>query len=757
MLKIDTVILDNFCQHAHRELSFPAGITGIFGRNGNGKTNIANAIYSAFTGSFTRHAEGAAGCIRQGCDSAYIEVHGELSGQKFRLRRDLFPARIKHTLWINEEKYSDKARDIELWITEASGLTPQMMTEFVFIGQQDLYAFLEANDSERSKKFTALCNTRIYEQLRDEYGEMLKLDRARSEAASDVSIDLMKQTIASLERNLKDLRNVAKEIGKDINSQPVPKMQLLTIGEQLKKDFNILDQYDTAVTRTEQCKQALQKQTEQVEQCRQASEKATRLVEQLRNQLRDCLQGQDYDEYLNDLKEQQAIEQNREQLCRQLASLNEKRGDRQELREWTDTRLNACADEVTKIKTEISDIEYRIQSRQVLIDSLEESETASPICPSCGSEWKHWAVDPALLTHDQRQDISKKSWLKHDLTDADRRYETELGRKRNYETLRTQLNVLAQQIGELEEQLSDMPEQVKPLPDIEAEIRELTHITADGKLGKVKAQNAEERLKREQTLLAQTEQDVKDAEAFLADLVADSMIEITAEQDRDGMRERLQAKINTNKEQIRIIDNLLREQSENNGSIREAERQLEEAKRKLAEQEERAANSGKIKQWFASCDRAVAWLKKEGLPRLVHRSILRQLTSLINTELSQYDNSFAIEVNDDLTFTAIFADGRRINSRALSGGQKTMLALSFLSAINRTFLQDIGIMVWDEPTDGLDPVNTETLYSILEQKKKLLHQRGQQLVIITFDEGMIPVFDAVCRIGQPQTTPQTED
>jgi hypothetical protein len=45
----------------------------------------------------------------------------------------------------------------------------------------------------------------------------------------------------------------------------------------------------------------------------------------------------------------------------------------------------------------------------------------------------------------------------------------------------------------------------------------------------------------------------------------------------------------------------------------------------------------------------------------------------------------------------------------------------------------------------------------LEQKKKLLHQRGQQLVIITFDEGMIPVFDAVCRIGQPQTTPQTED
>jgi DNA repair exonuclease SbcCD ATPase subunit len=65
-------------------------------------------------------------------------------------------------------------------------------------------------------------------------------------------------------------------------------------------------------------------------------------------------------------------------------------------------------------------------------------------------------------------------------------------------------------------------------------------------------------------------------------------------------------------------------------------------------------------------------------------------------------------------------------------------------------------MIWDEPTEGLDPINTESLYGVLERKKKLLHQRGQQLVIITFDEGMIPVFDAVYQVDDSQKTPQEE-
>jgi DNA repair exonuclease SbcCD ATPase subunit len=141
------------------------------------------------------------------------------------------------------------------------------------------------------------------------------------------------------------------------------------------------------------------------------------------------------------------------------------------------------------------------------------------------------------------------------------------------------------------------------------------------------------------------------------------------------------------------------------------------------------------------------WFKKDGLPRLIHRSILSRLVSVINRELQGFDEPFHVEVNDNLTFTARFADDRMVNSKALSGGEKVMLALSFWSAINRTFAQNLGIMVLDEPTSGLDDENQQRLYTVLEQWKNLLHRRDQQVIIITHDAGMESTFDNVYRFG----------
>jgi DNA repair exonuclease SbcCD ATPase subunit len=218
-----------------------------------------------------------------------------------------------------------------------------------------------------------------------------------------------------------------------------------------------------------------------------------------------------------------------------------------------------------------------------------------------------------------------------------------------------------------------------------------------------------------------------------------------------------QALITDNEEHIAdvncILDELHRleeEMTSTSGRKQEAVRSLKEWKRKVKEQEDLIAGLGSTKIWFERCEKAISWFKKDGLPRLIHRSILKQLTTIINTELESFGKPFSVEVNDDLTFTATFPNGVIMNSRALSDGQKVMLAMAFWIAVNRTFAQNIGIMILDEPTSGLDSVNSACLYGILERLKKSLHQRGQQVVIITFDEEMTSVLDEVYHVVKPE-------
>lgn len=151
--------------------------------------------------------------------------------------------------------------------------------------------------------------------------------------------------------------------------------------------------------------------------------------------------------------------------------------------------------------------------------------------------------------------------------------------------------------------------------------------------------------------------------------------------------------------------------------------------------------------WFGKCEQAVQWLRKDGLPRLVHRSVLKELLAAVNEELAQFQASFRVAVNDDVSFTAIFGSGKQIPSKALSGGEKYILGISFLIAVNRTFAGNLGIMFLDEPTASLDAFHLRLLLRSLQQWKTILHRRQRQLIIVTHVEEMAAIADAVIRFG----------
>jgi DNA repair exonuclease SbcCD ATPase subunit len=75
-----------------------------------------------------------------------------------------------------------------------------------------------------------------------------------------------------------------------------------------------------------------------------------------------------------------------------------------------------------------------------------------------------------------------------------------------------------------------------------------------------------------------------------------------------------------------------------------------------------------------------------------------------------------------------------------------LLGVSFRVAVNSMFASDLGLLVLDEPTAGLDKGNLACLQVAFERLRELSRSRGLQVVMITHEENL-PAADNVIEIG----------
>jgi len=759
MLMIRTVELQNFCQHEHLSLEFANGLTGIFGRNGAGKSNLAHAIKGAFTGSFRGHPDGTTGWIRQNQDGpCYVEVQGLLGGKEFRVRRDITDTKVHHRLWFGEQTRVG-AGDVEEWFRQVSGISTQVMSDFLFVRQRDFFEFLESADSDRSKKFSALCGTTEFESLRKTYDKLLAQDRLLFEEKSKVSLEVLRESLESVRKNREqfdvrkeELRRKGEELGNPND------------WEQRCNDANTrlheINAWESSLTQTEtalnmltarytKCQQEHRELSQSAESLSKKFSTACAQKSQIKTSLNKFLAGRSRDQVVSDLNTVLEMVRRKKHLETLIAQQKEQLRQLQIPEPVDEENIRQAEAERNDLDKVIAVYDMDLTTIGKLLETvnqLQKPGTLDRSCPLCGADAEHWTQNFQTL-HDRKHDLQTRCRQADERRTVltDRIEQATRLRNHNEEAMKKRESLTLAMKQNEQEWIALNP----PDWDAEAELNRLNHLEQTLRDLNQSCPLLDESLRRENTLLAQKLKEMEQLGRDKDKLTAEW--QLLHPENREAFHlelEKLTHHIPQLQKRLRLIREWENQMAGLEGEGRELVRQQNDLELKIAEQERLLESAGPHTAWFDICGRAIDWFRQDGLPRLIHRSILRQLTHVVNEELACFDRPFSVAVNDDLTFTASFEDGRRIHSKVLSNGQKIMLALSFWSAINRTFAKNLGIMIFDEPADCLDPENTLLFYAILEKWKKILHQRGQQVAIITLDEGMVELFDTVYRLGE---------
>ena len=163
--------------------------------------------------------------------------------------------------------------------------------------------------------------------------------------------------------------------------------------------------------------------------------------------------------------------------------------------------------------------------------------------------------------------------------------------------------------------------------------------------------------------------------------------------------------------------------------------------------EDRADISKIAKKWIDDLDALRKIFHRDALPKFIANHFLRTLVAKINETLESFESPFSVTAEDDLSFSAHKPNGVVEPADRLSGGEKVVLALSFRLAINSLFGGEVGMMVLDEPTAGLDEHNLGCLADVLAKLCDLTRKKGQQIIMITHEARLQRVFDNVIHLG----------
>jgi DNA repair exonuclease SbcCD ATPase subunit len=726
-MKLLSLEVHNFCQHRHKEVEFHNRLNAFLGHNGSGKSNLLVSALGALTGDFSRTNGKKVENICQFADDdepSYVKLKFEHNGTTATVQRGL---RGKQSYFQLDHSYShaDKIRGdkaASAAVADLLGVSTQMLNQYVFVEQGEIFAPLAAKPAERARSFQKLFGVSQAEKCWEAVGSFL-IEQRRSHVLLP-NLDHLQSELAESERDLGNCDIILATqfpgiSGDYIDAEDPDRIRITSHNQWTRYDVEAGGKH----------------------------EKLQGYEVELLGLAEVCARArQDRDNYVCLVDEgRKTCEETKEVLAAQ-TSLRAEHDKRQRLQQRINT---ACLEEEANPEPtppegwvpldELSSPdalsvidELKIEQRKCdhLLAYFADPESAhhKAECPTCG-------------THVDDIDV-----------DADE--------------LRTRLGEISNELADFEKKIDDATEHRLALVrwnGWRSSWEKATNRDQE-EYGQLPEPGGElldhHKISENMTFVDEYDQQVILAASFTGEydkavgvrgytqrIMEDLLIEIEAiTRKRDEHARMTQDEVQEAEERCahNRSQHYRRIEAANNAAI--ATEVVTRRRSQLTQAQEAAASLAHEDVFYTHLESVRTLLHRDNLPRIVAQNYLELLETDTNELLTLFDTDYQIRAIEGMGFEVLFEDGRIQPATRLSGGQKVVLALAFRIAVNSMFANDLSLLCLDEPTAYLDDDNLGCLSVALGKLRDLSGSRGLQCVLITHENSLGHLFDNVVQL-----------
>jgi DNA repair exonuclease SbcCD ATPase subunit len=715
-MKLISANLTNFCQHQDLQVKFAPGLTAIVGRNGSGKSNLIKAVYAAVTGDFGRNDGVKSDNIAQSAPpdaQSKINVILEHGDSTLSITRSLRPVatRLRISATGTPDTIITKAQEATEAITNILGVSSRILSDYVFVDQWLLFNFLSMMPAERAKAFQRLFRTERAEVLWKGLGDYHDSIVIPTPGISkDVIIKRLTENRAQHDHLSKELTHTTSQE----NAYDIAGLR------QTHTDYERKQTLEAGVARLKAKTETLKTDVVVLEsQLAVLVADDTTLTTYLTANEKDYV---DAKYAISAWTTHQSIEKNRQQIQQCIDDVHA------DIDGHTSSVPVKPIDYIEQEKSGAWYKDYNTTSQEMhrlktLVDTI---TSGVDVCSACGS------VMTDAKAHLQHHQITllavteRYNYLR-DIRTRSRAYDTESA------AFETWQKNSAQRLQDLQGQLANLaetPVPKKPYNELNTFVRDYDGYVRSQQRARQDINTTQLQHQHKKSVYEQLQQELDELQVQLNSLAVTKEMAEQAQKD-------LQIASNLSLAKVRI-----------EARVQMTAQLIQNDEAALAQLEQVEADAQVTREWASYCLDMRHILHRDNLPRVVAQNYLELMQDEINNLLVRFGSTFSIITDESLSFVATFHDGRKVPAGRLSGGEKVLLALAFRVAVNDIFAKDLGMLVLDEPTAGLDEGNLQCLRVAITRLKELSTARGLQVIMITHEQELHNLFDHVIEVGK---------
>ncbi len=720
-MKLKSIDLSQFGPHDHLHLDFVSGLNCICGKNGSGKSTVFTAIKGALNNTW-EHPEGQKGIIRKlsptGSSKIKLELFMDSDNSVAEITRIIDANNAKHSLTFmvdNEKRTISKPTEIKNWLEQVLFLTNDIINNYMFIPQGQLYSFLDVTPKSRMDSFSKLCGTTIAEKCREYLKKLITVDEATA-SAKYLLADVASRK-AQIESNNETINTLTEQISRceaELAALPdtsgLNKMQtdLVEASTATAKINTLQISIDSLKRSIASLNTEIQSSDEEYSYCKNFVETNEEAYKQA------LIFVNTYNENFKIAETVKTYNDNISLLESELSLLTEPVLDDS----LKDIKLGELVIKLNILSADLTSCQRLLPSATTL--------TQTVVCPTCGAEEKHWVLKPKDIEADIAR-LSSEIRILEDQRDKLEKYNFDV---QKYEYSKTNKTT---QLNQFKELLQTLPEITYVSLDKFNQCQQLIEQYTQSNIA---LYDSNRRLTDSKLLLTSITSELDYKQRELKGLIPKS-------QKEDSLRDQIQ-KLNVIYKEFLKLES---EKSDCYSQIKLLNKQQEEHQAWLDQQTNRIAMFDRQNKFIGYMSRAAEVLHTRCLPNLIHTRVLNDMTYKLNSELQEFDADFFVSSNPDLSFYATFFRGPNkdttLPASTLSGGQKTLLSLAYWMSIQQLFAKHIGIMCLDEPCSFLDKNNRDKLIDVFLKVRERLNAKNQQMLIVSHEDNLWPAFDKI--------------